>query len=96
MMSIAQSPLLPAPYILELQNFYFRLPSERALHAALDVAVHTVPLEMPNLAVIETIDGSYHRTYTSHPTPEEWHRLERGGIVPFDDGTLFVLMDRIH
>lgn len=96
MMAIANSPLLPAPYVLELQNFYFTIPSAKAFYAALDVAAATEALEMPNLAVIETLEGSYHRMFTGRPTLEEWQRLERGGIVPFDDGTLFVLMDQIH
>ena len=96
MMAIARSPLLPAPYVHELQNFYLRCPSKHAFEAALDVARHTAPLELPNLAVIETPGGTYHRTFTGRPSHDEWLRLERGGVVPFDDGTLFVLMDAIH
>jgi hypothetical protein len=96
MMAIAKSPLLPAPYVHELTNFYNKCPSMHAFDAALAVAVHTTPLEMPNLAVIETIGGSYHRTYTGRPSNEEWLRLERGGIVPFDNGNLFILMDVLH
>ena len=96
MLSIAQSPLTPAPFVLELSNFYYRAPSRAAFNAALAVAEQTEPLEMPNLAMIETVNGLYHRTFTAHPTLEEWQRLERGGIVPFDDGNLFIHMDVIH
>lgn len=96
MMTIARSPLLPAPFVHEISNFYYKMPSEAAFYAALEAAQHTAPIEMPNLAVIETVDGQYHRTYTARPTYDEWLRLERGGIVPYDDGTLFVLMDGIH
>lgn len=96
MMAIARSPLLPAPFVRELANFYYQCPSRQAFDAALAVAGRTTPLEMPNLAVIETPGSTYHRTYTGRPTQEEWLRLERGGIMPFDDGTLFVLMDAIH
>lgn len=96
MMTIARSPLLPAPFVYELSNFYYKMPSESAFYAALEVAQHTPAIEMPNLAVIETEGGTYHRMYTSKPSQDEWLRLERGGIVPYDDGTLFILMDGIH
>jgi hypothetical protein len=96
MAAIASSPLLPARHVLELSNFYYEPPSRAAFNAALAVAEQTEPLEMPNLTMIETVDGLYHRTFTAHPTLEEWQRLERGGIVPFDDGDLFIHMDVIH
>src|SRR4051812_47716107 len=68
MMTIARSPLLPAPFVYELSNFYYKMPSEGAFYAALAVAQHTAPIEMPNLAVIETEGGTYHRMYTSQPS----------------------------
>ena len=96
MRAIADSPLLPPTFIHELRNFYVKMPSQHAFNAALAVAEQTIPLEMPNLAVIETVDAHFHRTYTGRPSYDEWLRLERGGIIPFDDGTLFIFMDHLH
>jgi hypothetical protein len=93
---LVTSPLLPEAYAHEVHQFNHRLPSQGAYLACVDVARHTVPVEAPNLVVIETIGGQGRRMFTSYPTADEWLRLERTTMMENDDGFMFMLMEAVH
>jgi len=58
---IVASPAMPPCFVHELRNFYRRMPSEGAYHAAKAVAQHTKAVQAPNLVIIETLAGPSRR-----------------------------------
>ena len=93
--AIAASPLVPPAFAQELRDFNYRMPSEGAYLVACDVARNTQPVQAPNLAVIETLGGTWRRMYTDYPEPAEWLWLERSTVID-DNGYVFILMDALH
>ena len=93
--TIAASPLVPPAYAQELRNFNYRMPSQGAYHAAVDVARHTQPVHAPNMAVIDTVGACTRRVYMNYPEDAEWLCLERSTVID-DNGFTFILMDALH
>jgi hypothetical protein len=93
---LRESPLMPPEYVWELQRFYTHPPSGPVFYACLNVAQNTVPLEMPGLAIVESVGAPNRLIFTEYPNWEQWARLERAGAFQNDAGYLFVMMDSLH
>lgn len=92
---IVASPAMPPCFVHELRNFYRRMPSEGAYHAAKAVAQHTKAVQAPNLVIIETLAGPSRRVYIDYPDEPEWLHLERATVMEHD-GYTFILLDALH
>jgi hypothetical protein len=94
---ICNSPLLPPVYIHELHNIIQRQQvSPEGFNAALEVASRTPHMDMPDLAVVESVDRPITQVFKEYPTDEEWERLERCGIFQATDGRYFVHIHARH
>lgn len=94
---IAESPLLPPAYFMEVTDAGRTCNMSRgAFLACGDVAMRTAPVDAPNMVVMESPGAPARRVYVRFPECEEWLRLERGGVVAGDDGLLHVLIDALH
>lgn len=96
---VASSPLLPWHYQGELfavQNRHYDVMSQAAVVACVDVINHTQPVEMPNLAVLESVGTNPRRVFKDYPTDDEWERLERTGIVLDPYNCAHVILDALH
>jgi hypothetical protein len=92
---IARNPMLPAPFLMELQRADVRTPSAGALYAYLEICSVTPPVEAPSLRLVKTVGAPDRRVFIKHPTPEEWLRLERGAIMDHE-GETFMFLDAMH
>jgi hypothetical protein len=94
---IKDSPLMSPAYATELHRVYATLfLSGGAFLACSDVARHTAPRSIPNLALIETIGAPPRQVYTEYPDWEEWFGLERGAVIEGSNGVLYVIIDGLH
>lgn len=89
----AVAEMVPPAYAAELQQVATKLPSHGAFFAAIDASRTMVPIEAPNLVIIESVDGPNVRAYVGYPQMHEWLRLERAAVMETDDGYVFVLQD---
>lgn len=93
---IRASPLMPACFHYELdmapKNVYL---SPLAFQACGDVASRTLPRDMPNLVIVETIDGPARQIFTDYPSFEEWLAVERFAVVE-GSYALHLIIDGTH
>lgn len=96
--TIAQSPLAQHPgFAWELSRVYATcFLSPAAFQACGDVARHTVPRDMPNLVIIQSVDAPARFAFTGSPDWDEWSRLERGGVIEASNGMLHIIIDALH
>lgn len=85
-----------SPYAAEIRQTCYKIPSEPAFYAALDMALQLPAVDAPNLVIIETEGTSNVRAFTARPGATEWLRLERAAVMQADDGFVFAMMDRLH
>ncbi|MEL7086875.1 MAG: hypothetical protein AAGL98_00285 [Planctomycetota bacterium] len=62
------------------------------------VAAHLLPVDMPELAVVESAadNAGWRRVFKAFPSFEEWMALERICVVQSDAGMLYLLIDALH
>ena len=90
-----QSQSLPAPYRLELQNFYRQAPSEPAFYAIMAAAQEMPAVDAPNLSIVVGEDSPSRRVFARYPDVSEWLRLERTCVM--DDGEqTFIHVEALH
>lgn len=95
--TIKNSPLLPPVYAWDASRIYNRHQfSFPFMVACTDVARQTAPIDMPGLAIVESVGAPARRIYLCYPEFEEWMQLERGGVVLGSDGMLGVIVDGLH
>lgn len=107
---ILNSPLMPSVYAVEVQNIYnvilsqnayttcidvALILSERAYSACIDVARQLKPMQT-GLAIIESEDIPARYGYIGMPTPDEWQRFERAGVVQAKDGRMLLIMEGLQ
>lgn len=93
--TIASSPMMPAPYALEVAQIPRRAPSERAFYSCFDVAKHTQPTPSGALVIIESEGAPARQAYTGYPSFDEWFRLERSAVIEAN-GDFFIMIDGLH
>lgn len=93
---IAQSPLVPPAYALEISMTATRVPSQGAYYAMVDIARQTAAVDAPNLVIIESTDAPGRRCFTGYPTEAEWLRLERTVFMENEAGFMFGMIDSLH
>lgn len=94
---IKDSPLMPPTYAWELSRVYATCQlSAAGFQACGAVARSTRPVQLSGLVIIETVNGPPRQAFTEYPGWDEWFRLERGGMVEADNGTLHVIIDALH
>lgn len=97
--AITTSHLMPwrfAPdfYRVQVQHGDFMPPA--AVQACGDVALQTIPVDMPNLGIVDSEGSPPRRIYFDYPNFDEWMKLERECVVQGDSGMLFLIIDALH
>jgi hypothetical protein len=94
--TIRNSPLMPACYQYEIDMAPRTCQlSPLAFQACGDVAERTPPRAMPNLAIVETIDGPARQVFTDYPSFDEWLALERCAVIE-GSYAIHIIIDATH
>lgn len=96
---LTTSPLMSwqfAPDFYRVQVQHSDVMPQAAMQACGNVALQTIPVDMPNLAIIDSIGATPKRIYFDYPEFAEWSQLERACVVQGDSGMLHLIIDALH